>query len=148
MKIYKWLISGCKFVIMRTLHNDYTFDYNDTTDTYHKIYILKKFIPYTSIFPFPDVFYHDPCHYKEKRKLGIVGVRWLLTTLSHSLYIVLVFDWNDDMSKMFYYVHMLYRYIRYREAFLAGHTSELLCIFKFAIRKTVRCCFIYYLCYS
>ena len=32
---------GRKFVIMCTFHNYCTFDNNDTTGTYHKMYVLK-----------------------------------------------------------------------------------------------------------
>ena len=46
---------------MCTFHNDYTFDNNDTTDTYHKMYMLKYVIPYTSIIiSFPRCFYTMP----------------------------------------------------------------------------------------
>ena len=41
---------------MCTFHNHCTFDNNDTTSTYHKMYVPKYSIPFTSIFPFPGCF--------------------------------------------------------------------------------------------
>ena len=72
---------------MCTFHNHYTFDNNDTTDTYHKMYMLKYFISYTKIFPFSDVFSAMPPVIN--RKIASKGARYCTDycyTLSHSLY--------------------------------------------------------------